>query len=155
MTGLSEVEIFDCMIGNFRSAAEKCEQLAWHPRRGFVYNAMRKELKLAEGACRQAAAHREDARWLSIGMAIEHAHKRAGTWIRGLPSKDGRKVAHPLFLKLAESLRKLANDAEILKNRATGRVGMILPEPLPGPHRDTRPVSVRLPSGLIVPAGHA
>lgn len=152
MSALQEIEIFSCLSENFSLAAERCEQLAWHPRRGFVYNDMRNSLRLVEGACRQAALYRDDTRWLQYGMAMGWAHKKAGAWMRSSATKDARKVVHPLFAKLADTLRMLAHEAERLKTAATGRMGIILPDELPGPHRDTRPVQVMRPSGLIVPA---
>jgi hypothetical protein len=44
-------------------------------------------------------------------------------------------------MKLAEVLRAGLERAEQYRTNKTGRVGTILPKPLPGPHRDTRPVS--------------
>lgn len=154
-SGLTEVEIFGLLSQNLRSVADKCKTLAWHPRRGHIYLAFIKECDQIEGCCRQAAAHREDARWLVIGRQIAIAKGRVGFWVRGMPSRDARKVAHKLLLKLAESLEKMAYDCEQLKTAATGHVGMILPKTPAGPHRDTKPVAVMLPSGLIVPTGHA
>lgn len=149
-SGLTEVEIFSLLAHNLRSVADKCQVLAWHPRRGHVYLAFIRECNEIEGCCRQAAAHREDARWLAIGMQISEARKRAGWWIRGLPSRDGRSAAHRLFLGLAEALKRMAYDCDRLRTMATGKLGLILPEIPEGPHRDTRPVSVLLPS-LIIP----
>ncbi len=66
-----------------------------------------------------------------------------------------REVAHPLFLKLASSLRDGLVSAEKLETRATGKAGMILPAEMPAPARTTdRPVSVLLPRGapkLLLP----
>ena len=152
-SGLQEIEIFDCLRTNLKQAAEEARQLAWHPRRGHIYLAMCAHVGLAEGACRQAAVHREDARWLTLGMALSGVPKRAGRWIRGMPSKAARSEAHRLFLKLGETLDKMAYDFDRLRDMATGHIGMILPEPL-ALSRDTRPVSVRLPSGLIVPSSY-
>lgn len=159
MTALSEQEIFACLFENARKAAEHCEQLASVPLRGPVYAALREELSLVEGACRQAAAWRDDTRWLRLGLMMAEAHKRSGAWLRTYTSKDGRAEAHPLFLKLAENLRHLRDRAERLKSRPTGRStmtqGPILPEVQEGPHRDTKPVQVITPGGIILPAGHA
>jgi hypothetical protein len=79
-------------------------------------------------------------------------HRRAGHWMRSSPTKETRKEADKRFKKLAENLRMFAREAEDLRTRATGRLGMILPDPLPGPHRDTRPIQVITPGGIIIPA---
>lgn len=153
MSALTEQEIFDCMAENLRLAAEDCRKLAWHPRRGFVYDHFRQCLQLVEGACRQAYYWRDfDSRWLDIGKTMHWAHERAGDWIRSLPSKEGRKVAHPRFQKLSELLTSWHQEAQGVRTMATFRSGPIMPETLPGPHRDTKPVQVMRPSGLIVPA---
>lgn len=157
MTDLTEPEIFDCLFENAKKAAEHCDKLAWAPLRGPVYVQFREELKLVEGACRQAAAWRGDTRWLRIGLMMAEAHRRSGNWLRAYTSKDGRAAANPLFMKLAENLRALEKQAEGLKTQATGRASMtqgpILPAPIEGPHRDTRPVQVKTPGGLILPPG--
>ena len=151
MRSLSEVEIFSCLSENFRLAAEDCEKLAWLPKRGPTYKRLMDELKLCEGACRQVAQFRGDARWLQMGLQLHEAHRRAGTWLRMYVAKDSRKVAHPLFLKLAECLRWGRANADKMRHAATGRLGLILPKPLPGPHRDARPVQVMTPGGIILP----
>jgi hypothetical protein len=148
---LTEREIFSCMTENLAEAAERCAQLAWHPLRGFVYIQFRKNLKLAEGACRQAAAHREDARWLPIALQLGELHKRCGAWLRSSPTTDTRNQVHPLFKKTAEILLALARQAEDVRDKATNSIGIILPKPLPGPHRDTRPIQVLTPGGLVLP----
>jgi hypothetical protein len=109
-----------------------------------------------EGACRQAAAWREDARWLQIGLYMAEAHKRAGGWLRGYKDATGTKIKlaeghlHPLFVKLAENLRAAEAKAEQVRNAKTGRLGIILPRQMPAPHRETRPVHISR-SGLILP----
>lgn len=159
MGALTESEIFDCLSTNFRLAAEDCEQLAVSPRKGPTYAALRDKLELLEGACRQASVWRQDTRWLTIGMTMAEAHKRAGEWLRGvkIAGHMGRvKIApghmHPLFLKLAENLRLGHRKAEELRTKKTGRVGMILPEMGRAPRRDAAPVGWRRPSGIIVPS---
>jgi hypothetical protein len=165
MGALTESEIFDRLSTSFRLAAEHCEALARLPKKGPSYKALRSELKLIEGASRQASAWREDTRWLKIGLDAAEAHRRAGDWLRGIKMPDGSRrmirhgELHPLFMMLAGILRYGQVMAEKLRTRATGRIGMILPAPLPGPHRDTRPVQVLLPSapanitagGIIIP----
>ena len=153
MSGRTEAEVFSFLTENFRLAAERCEKLAWDPYRGFVYNSFVKELKGIEGACIQACDHRADSRWLRIGMLMAEAHRRAGHWMRNSRTKAERKIADARFKMLAENLRMFAREAEDLRDKATGRVGMILPEPLPGPHRDTRPIQVITPGGIVIPAG--
>lgn len=150
MTDLTECEIFDCLSENFRLAAECCEKLAVSPKTGPIYRKLREQLRLCDGACRQAAYWRGDARWLYIGRDCIEAWHRSGKWLREYRGPEGRRVAHPLFLKLAEVLRAGAKNAERLRTAATYKIGPIVPEPLPGPHRDTRPVSM---GGLILPAG--
>lgn len=159
MGALTEPEIFDCLSTNFKLAAQLADDLARLPAKGPTYHRFRQTLKLIEGAARQASAWREDARFLSIAFHCSHVHKVAGDWLRGVKMPDGsrRKIPpgelHPLFAKLAEVLRAGHRKAEETRTRATGRIGMILPRPLPGPHRDTRPVGwTPSPAGLLVPA---
>ncbi|HQT65360.1 MAG TPA: hypothetical protein PLO16_12690 [Acidocella sp.] len=151
MGALTEREIFDCLVTNFRLAAEHCEDLAKLPARGPTYNALRHELLLIEGACRQASVWREDTRWLSIGLMMHEAHERAGHWLR-------RHYPRPLFLKLADNLRAALKLAEQYQHTATHRLGMILPETPKAIRTEGRAVQVSLPhgmrqtaSGLIIP----
>lgn len=165
MGALTEPEIFSCLAENFKLAAEHAEDLGKLPKKGPTYQKFRTELKLLEGACRQAAFWRQDSRWLKIGLYMEECHKRAGDWLRGYKTKEGVRITHkegtlhPLFMKLADNLRKGQAAAEQLRTKKTGRVGMILPAPLRAPHRDTRPIGWTAPGerrtrgGLIVPAG--
>ena len=159
MGNLTEIEIFSCLSENFRLAAEDCDKLAKLPRKGRSYSSLRDKLELLEGACRQAAVWRQDTRWLSIGMFMGECHKRAGEWLRGVKVPGGPRVKlapghiHPLFMKLAENLRAAEARAEEFRTKATGRVGMILPDAAPAPHRDTVPVGWTRPSGLIIPDG--
>src|SRR6266567_3440125 len=121
MGDLSETEIFDCLASNFRLAAEHCEDLARLPAKGPTYVKFRNELKLIEGAARQAAHWRCDARFLSIGIACAKAHELAGEWLRGIrmPSGGRRPLAkgeiHPSFMTLASFLRKCQAKAEDVK----------------------------------------
>ena len=168
MGALTEREIFDCMETNLGLAVQHCEDLARLPAIGPSYSGLRDSLKLIEGCCRQASARREDTRWLNVGLAIAEAHKRAGNWLRGGRNAEGYKVnlapgqRHPLFKKLADNLRAMQKVCTALRTQRVGKLGMILPTPLPGPHRDTRPSRVILPpgmkatsSGLIVPSSAA
>jgi hypothetical protein len=155
----SEVEVLDCLKSNLRLAAQSCDQLAVSPSKGPIYQGLRDQLRLVEGACRQIAYCRGgDARWLRIGLYMAECHKRAGEWLRGVKQPSGvrMKVApghmHPLFLKLAQNLRAAYDKAEELRTKRTNRVGPILPVPGVAPHRDTRPAGwSRSPSGLVVP----
>ena len=178
MASHTEVEIFDCLKTNLRLAAQSCDKLAVSPRKGPIYAKLRDELRLVEGACRQAAFWRGgDARWLKIGMFMAEAHKRAGGWLRGIPydvqTPEGGTVVrhkpiamgekHPLFVKLAENLRFCRELAVKLRDKATGVIGAVLPEPVNNGRRVGAPVSVaglppgmlRTASGLIVPQGMA
>jgi hypothetical protein len=165
MGALTEPEIFDCLRTNFRLAANLCVELATKPRKGPNYNKLREALRLIEGAARQAGYWRSDARWLQIGLDAAEAHNRAGEWLRGVKQPDGSRRAippgekHPLFMRLAEVLRAGLERAEQYRTNKTGRIGTILPKPLPGPHRDTRPVSFNgfkvSKGGVLIPAGAA
>jgi hypothetical protein len=141
MGDLTEAEIFSCLADNFKSAAQDCDTLSKRPRNGRAYDDLRRKLKLIEGACRQAAYWRQDTRWLPIGLMIEDVHQRAGGWLRGVPTTDGRKIPlaagqlHPLFAKLADNLRALYTVAEDLRTKATGRSGIILPDQIKAPTR--------------------
>lgn len=157
MSDLTEAEIFECLSHNLRAAAEDCELLASSPKKGLIYDRYRKELKLVEGACRQAAAWRGDTRWLPLGMKMEECHQRAGEWLRGVKDESGIRRAipegtkHPLFSKLAELLRAAYTQVEKLRTAKTGVVGTILPETISSHHLAVRhrPVSVMLPEGMI------
>ena len=167
MGNLTEVEIFGCMIENCRKAIEHCERLAREPRKGLNYQALRKELKLIEGACRQAGMWREDTRWHTIGMQIAQAHAYALKWVIGEKAPGGGPRVrtpegdfHPLFMKLAKNLTMLMAGIEKTRHERTNRVGMILPVPLRSETRTQgRSVQVLLPghhrtkAGLIVPSG--
>jgi hypothetical protein len=158
MGALTEVEIFDCLKSNLRLAAQNCDKLAVSPRKGPIYRRLRDELRLIEGACRQAAFWRGDARWLRIGLYMAEVHKRAGDWLRGIKQTDGTRLKistgqiHPLFLKLAENLRAAYVKADDFQNKRTNRIGAILPVPGEPPHRDTRPVGYeRSTGGILLP----
>jgi hypothetical protein len=164
MGALQEREIFDCLADNFRKAINLCELLATQPKKGKNYMALRDSLRLLEGAARQAAYFRNnDARWLQVGLYMNEAHKRAGDWLRGVkqpgggyrPLTEGQK--HPMFMMLADCLRKAEQRAIEFRDKKTGRMGAILPVVARGPHRDTRPVHISRPSlskgGIILPPG--
>lgn len=159
MGALTEQDIFSCMQDNLRSAIQHCEDLARIPLPGLTYDAFRKELRLIEGACRQASAWRSDTRWLPIGMLMEKAHQTAGNWLRGAKLPDGTKTRYTEkqrfanFTKLADNLRQLYRLAEDTRTRKTGVTGMILP-PEQKLIRQNRPVPVSN-NGLILPPTYA
>lgn len=148
-----EKDVLQSMKESLRLAAENCERLAVHPFRGFVYDQMRKQLKEVETCCMRIGYYRGgDARWLYIAPKMHEAHLRCGHWLRNSPGEDDRAKAVPLFRKLAEVLRSFLRTIDNLENKATGRIGAIVPKEQHF-HRENRPVAVRRPSGLIVPAG--
>ena len=135
MGALTEIEIFDCMTVNFRLAAQHCDEMAKTPKRGAIYRQLREELKLIEGAARQASVWRQDTRWLKIGLYMEECHKRAGTWLTKYQAADSQKLLIQLFTKLAAAIRETHAAADRLKLVKTGISGMILPTPLAAPIR--------------------
>jgi len=135
---LTEAEIFDCLVENFRLAADNCEKLANVPAAGQAYNDLRHQLLLIEGAARQAGVWRGDSRWFAIGLMMNEAHNRAGDWLRG-------HLSRKLFTKLAENLRAGLKAAEQLRDKATGRRGIILPEEFKDIRTQGRPMQVMSP----------
>lgn len=161
MAAPTEQQVLECLTDNLRKAAEYSEALAISPKRGQIYIKFRECLSLVEGAARQTAYYRGgDARWLTIGIQMAEAHKRAGDWLRGVqqPGCARRRIPegqkHPLFMKLAEHLRKGAKLADDLRTKKTGRTGPILPiMHRPPGQRDTTPVGWRASSGgILIPA---
>ena len=142
---LTEKEVFDVITTNLRDAAENCELLAKLPAKGPTYIKLRENLQLIEGGCRQIVEFRRDMRYDLLGMRARDCHQRAGDWLRSVS-------APILFFKLATALRKIRHDMERLRNARTGRRGPILPAVGRGKHRETRPVYIRRPSGLVMPA---
>lgn len=147
MSDLTEREIFDRLVTSFREAAEHCEALALQVNRikGQRYVKLREHLKLIEGACRQAAMWRDDARWLQIGQFAAGCHAKCGDWLRF-------KSRGPMFTKLAENMRMMEKAAVTMRDAATGVRGPILPE-TPKYQPENRLVQVRTPGGLILPPG--
>lgn len=142
---LTETEIFDCLETNLRLAAEDCDILAMRKGfdgtlagTGFAYTRLCERLKLVEGACRQAGHWREHAAWFPVGLKMAEAASRVQSFVRHREPAEA-------FRLLAQGLRIGLTACRQLRHRKTGRVGMILPAPLPGPHRDHRPVQVLLP----------
>jgi hypothetical protein len=145
MGDLTEREIFDRMKSSFREAADISLRLA-RGERGPLYRQLRAHLGLIEGTLRQAAWWREDTRWLYVVPCVARAHQEAGRWLREKGPRTGEK-----FAKLSEFLRFGEKAAEDLRLKRTERLGLILPRPQAPPHRETRPVTVKTPGGLIVP----
>lgn len=157
MGALTEQEIFEALTANLKLAIEHCDDLARLPHKGETYDKLRHELRLIEGCCKQASAWREDTRWLPVGRLMAEAHQKAGGWLRGYKDPlSGQRIKfapgqqNPLFRMLADNLRGLLKAVDALRTRPTGRLGMILPDMLPGPHRDTRPVHISR-GGVILP----
>lgn len=164
MTDTTEHEILSLLADGLRQAAEDCGKLAWNPRRGHIYLRFRRALTEVSGCCEQIFYYRGyDARWLTLGELVAFVLARSGDWLRGpvLETPDGRRIrmggsvehrkrAQPEFDWLANKLLELHHDMVHIRDMATGRLGPILPEPLPGPHRDTRPVAL---GGIALPPG--
>lgn len=142
---LYEREIFDVMKQNLRSAAADCDMIARFPQSGVAFTRMRRSLKLVEGACRQAAQWREDARWLPAGIKMEEAHQIARVWLHR-PSAHSKKM----FTGLGQVLRQFLREIERLETMKTGKTGSIL-LPHGGEHNFAMPHVAGLPAGLRAP----
>jgi hypothetical protein len=147
MSDLTEAEIFDRLRSSLREVIQGCVNLAEWPSQGPTYIQLRKDLALVEGASRQAGHWRRDARWFALGWEVAAFQQRIGDALR---CHAPRKV----FLGMADFFRKALHEADKLKVAKTGRRGPIMPTPKPGPHRESRPVYVQRPSGLILPSVH-
>lgn len=146
MSNLTELEIIDCLRDNLRKAEQHCRDLAFLPAQGPTYTALREENGLIEGASRQLAAFRGDARWALFAVEIMSFQQRLGDCIR---SHHARKI----FLRFAEMMAFFLKKSEELRTAKTGKRGSIVPKPRArGKHRETRPVYVRRDSGLYVPS---
>lgn len=142
MADLTEQEIFSCLVENFHQSADYCDRLS-RGERGPIYPLLVSSLKLVEGASRQAAVWREDARWLMIATHVNKAHQRCGDWLRN-------KAKSIKFAQLADFLRKGEMAALELQTKRTGRRGPILPLPQrPTEIRQGRPVPILLPPGFV------
>jgi hypothetical protein len=142
---ITERELLTQLRDELRRAILDCEALASLPARGPTYHRLHVSLRQIEELCRRVGYNRQDSRWFGLGLMMEQVHKRAGEWLRG-------HYPRPLFLKLADNMRKMERALDDVQTKATGRVGMILPKPQPLPHREARPVQVVTPGGIIVPA---
>lgn len=147
MGALTEPEIFACMAESLRQAIGHAQELAERPAQGPAYSALRRELKLIEGCCRQAAYWREDARWLQPGMMMQECHRRAGNWLRA-------RAPRTLFTKLADNLRLLLRVTDDLRDKAPPKLGLILPEPLKDPtQRNAQILLPTMPDTMPKPGG--
>lgn len=166
MSALTETEIFDCLITNFKLAAEHCDDLAKRPISGPAYLSLRDELALIEGAMQQASFWRGDHRWLEISRMIPEAHRLAGEWLRGVevetdtPGLIVRRPIpagelHPMFVKLAEFLRWAAVQAQEIKNAKTNKLGDLAYVAPRAPRNVSRQGWEPRASGLVIPAGAA
>ena len=136
---LTESEIFDRMSESFRLAVEAAEKLAVIPKKGRTYIVLVEHLKLLEGCCRQIGFYRGgDARWLILAKKMGDFHKMSGDWLRGTPNPIGgpnlatpKAAFHPMFTFLSLYLMKGEALAWACKEEKTGRIGPILPKPIP------------------------
>jgi hypothetical protein len=155
MGALTEAEIFGCMHENLILAAQHAVDLAKLPAQGPTYRTFRDEMLLVEGCCRQASAWREDTRWLQVGLIIADSLQRTGSWLRGyrVEGREGKSFySRDLYLMLADNLRGIARVIEGLQHDATGKIGMILPEPAQVIRTESRPVQVITPDGITLAA---
>lgn len=143
----TQQEIWDKLRTTLRSAVAHCGMLATFPAQGPTYRAMIAELGEIEGAARQLGFSRDDARWNAFGWEMARFRQRIGDAIRA-------HHARSVFLHMQKMMQGALEQAEKMKDAKTGRIGPILPKPRPGPHRDTRPVRVTTPGGIILPAVH-
>jgi len=143
MSTLTEVEIFDCLRTNLREAAQHCENLAKLPAQGPTYRKLVDNLKLIEGASRQAAHWRTDMRWARFGFEMARFHQRIGDAVRS-------RAAREIFLAMGVKMKDALAECEKLRTAKTGRLGAILPIARPT-DRENRPVYIRNPSGLVIP----
>jgi hypothetical protein len=155
LTATTEVEIFDCLINNLKSAASDCESLARLPAKGPTFQRLVESLALAEGAAQQMCFWRDgDTRWLNFMRAFETAHQMVRKWI------VDRAPPEP-YLRVAVQIRLWLKMVEILRDQRTERKsGPILPEAGEATEvRQGRPVQVKTPeapvmvNGLIIPDG--
>lgn len=119
MGQLTEREILSQLKESLRLAAEAAYHLS-QGARGSQYLTLRRNLKLAEGCCRQMAGWREDTRWLPFGLKLAQAQQMCGRWLR-------EKQPAWRFKGLAEILAHAVVNAMELETKKTGKRGIILP----------------------------
>lgn len=142
----TETEIKDMWRTSMLSAASDCALLAILPAQGATYSRLRERLRLAEGACRQMCQWREDARWLYLAPRLDTLRQMAMQMIN---SRQPRALYH----QLGQTLKQIVAFCDGLENRATGKMGMIIPDPEPLIRTESRPVQVIEPARpkLILP----
>lgn len=154
MGNLTETEIFDCLMSNFRMAGENCMKLATCREKGKSLTELRKQLKLIEGSLTQLSRFRLDARWLPIGIQVGKAIDLSSTWIRKYRYKND-KFLYELFMGLGEFMAFGYSFTQDLKSQKTGTSGPILPGHMA--LRDTKPINspaMRIShGGIIIPNG--
>ncbi len=119
MANLTEREIISQLKESLRLAAEAAYYLS-RGQRGPHYLTLRRNLKLAEGCCRQMAGWREDTRWLPFGLKLAQAQQLCGRWLR-------EKQPGWRFKGLFEILGAAVVNATKLETKKTGKRGIILP----------------------------
>ena len=153
MSDLTENEIFDCLMSNFKMASENCIRLASTPRKGPAYSQLRDQLFLIEGAARQAMYWRSDTRWLAIANRCSQAHRLSGDWLRLYRNEP--RFLYELFTKLAQFLAFGYDLAENIKNEKTGTSGPILPDYMGKKSvKSQNEIAMRIShGGIIIPDG--
>src|SRR5271156_5158095 len=137
-----EQETLDELRTRLGSAVSHAAALAILPAKGATYVKLRADLKRLEMLARMISYIRGDARWLMIGMHMNHVHQVTGHLIR-------QHYPHEYFREIEGWLRQHSQNADSLQHKPTGRVGMILPKPQAGPPRtQDRPIQVLLPDAM-------
>lgn len=144
VSDLTESECWDRLRDSLRKSIDLTKRLAVLPAKGKAYRELVEQLQLVEGAARQIGSFRDDTRWNWFGFEMASFHQRAGDIIRC-------KEPAVIFNRMAQMMEFFLDKADKLHTAKTGRRGPILPIVRPGPHRETRPVYVQRPSGLVVP----
>lgn len=145
MARLTEIEVIDCLKDNLRKLVQHCKDLAEKPAQGPTYKQVIETVRLVEGASRQMAAFRSDARWTKFGYEMARFHDRLGDCVRSRYSRE-------IFRRMSTMVADAYAQAMVLYTAKTGRRGPILPKVLPGPHRETRPVGyTKTDGGLLMP----
>ena len=159
MSDLTEAEVIDRLKQSLREAGEASLALAGHPYKGVAYKALRDNLLLVEGCCRQLCYMREDYRWITLGGKMGEAHRRSLNWIRGRKRDDGSRAKlsaserHPLFDALAQNLAFMLASVDMMLTKRTGVMGKLLPT-LPAAERKVgAPVPVSVPKGMTKTKG--
>ena len=118
---ITEHEVKERLREALKAAAADAHLLAYVPGQGPIYDAFRKRMAEAEDMCRVLGHYREDSRWFAMGGMMERAHQMTRAWVT-------IHVARKMYLLLAEKLKDMEKSVRSLETKATGRVGMILPE---------------------------